>query len=375
MNYTISEPDSYQEWLYHNHSFYVPYNYTFINVTFGNGITKSIISGFQLVSFNVSHNQVIYEVYSPDSIEGNFTWFFLTGNAITDLIINPQWSINGTLTNQSLIQYNIRVANDSIGISAYPLNITIKNSNETILFSVEDTTGIDGWLNSSFDEEFVMETDHQYWIVVTGLNSSFLGYAVDYFLGYYDWNAPVIASMTYDETLAAGSNWALDVSLSEDHTNISDLTVTMYYSYISSTSEDLEDSLSFADNLWSISLNGRDADTTIWFRIEAIDNVSNVVSSATLSSTWELPVEPDVGGDTGGGGNGGTPAAAVSADGGDDDLMLILVFAAGAIMVAVLGYAVMRRVTVRTRRVETREVVTSIGRFGRSKEKIEEKGG
>lgn len=370
MNYTISEPNNTLEWLYHNHSFFVPYNYTFYNATFGNGVNKTIISGFQFSSYNSSHNQIFYE----DIVEGNFTWFFLTGNAITNLIINPQWQINGTLTNTSLIYYNVRVANGSNAIQGYPLNISLKTSDEVILLSVEASTDANGWFNNSFDAQVEMLSDHQFWVCATGLNSSFLGYAADYYLSYNDWYAPVIESMTYEEVLNAGDAWNLEVSITEDWTNDSDLSVTMYYSYISSTSEDLDSSLSYSAGVWSLSLNGRDADTTIWFRIEAIDNVSNTVSSPTLSSTWEIPAEEEAPPIAGGDGGNGRPAA-VTVSKGADNTMLILVFAAGAIMVAVIGYAVMRRVTVRTRRVETREVITGFGRFGRSEEKIEEKGG
>jgi len=367
-NYTIAYPNDAEVWNYHNHSFLMPHNYTFVNTTFGDGTVKTIISGFSISSFNGTHDEYSYE----DIVNGTFTWFFLTSNAIVNFIINPQWSINGTLTNQNLIEYNIRVANGSTGLLNYPVNISLKNTNEEILYSVQEVTGLDGWLNSSFNQQVEMLADHEFWVCATGINQSFLGYAVDYYLAYNDWVDPVISDLVYNASLTAGTTWHLSADISDNWTNQSDLTVQMKWSFISSSSYDRTSNLNLESGLFTLSIIGQDADESLWFKIQATDNLSNQVETATFQVDWVTEEEEP----TPGPGNGVAPAARPAvADGGIDPIFLIIVFAAGAIMVAVIGYAVMKRVVVRTRKVETREVITTIGRFGRSKEKIEEKGG
>lgn len=368
LEYNTTRPTEVNEWLYHNHTFYYPHNYTFLNVTFGDGDIKTLQEEFTLQSFNSTHDQIIYE----DTVNGSFTWYFLTGNAIAYFGINPQWQVNGTVTNQSLIQYDIQIANGSTGIENYPVNISVLWSDETLIYSELKSTGTDGWLNSSFTSQLEMLADNKFYIKATGLNSTFMGYAVDYYLAYNDWNVPVIDNIQFDEQIYAGNNFELAITVSDDWTPLADLNVRMWYSFVSAGALDDVVAPNLVGGTYTTTFIGQDAGETLWFKVVIIDNQSNTVETTVYQTDWiEVPPE-EAGAPTGDGDGVALPVTPTRA--GTPDIVFILLFAAGALMVAVLGYAVFRRVQVRTRKVETREVITTLGRVGTTKEKIEEKG-
>ena len=158
----------------------------------------------------------------------------------------------------------------------------------------------------------------------------------------------------------------------DDWTDLADISVDMDYSFVSSGTLTESASLSLSVDHYVISLIGQEAGTSLWFRLTVEDNMSNRFESSIYQTDWIIAEEGiPAGGD--GDGDGVSPAAVTPA-GGIPDVVLILLFGAGAVSVAVVGYAVLQRVQVRTRRVETREVVTGLGTFGTSKEKIVVKG-
>jgi hypothetical protein len=372
LNYTITEPSELVNWVYHNHSFYYPVNYTLVNVTFGDGTFKTIIDGFEIENYNSTYKKVVFET----TVNGTFDWNFLTPNAITYLNINPQWQVNGTLINHSLIQYQIRVANGSEGIMNYPVNISVKWSDETVLYLEQKSTGSNGWLNSSFDQNLAMLADHEFWVCVTGVNQSFMGYAVDYYLSYSDYTPPTITAIEYEESTDPKIPKPFNVWVEDEWTITQECTVEMQYSYISSGTLTESTMGSFQAGKFVISLAGQTADTTIWFKFIVSDNLSNSFETQVFQAIWEEPAVVAGDGD-GGDGDGGAPPAGAPSRGGIGSEWLILLFAIGAVFAAVLIIGIYRRVTVRTRRVEEREVISVFGRTGQAKEKIkvEEKGG
>lgn len=368
LNYSIEPPSSY-EWTFHNQSFYVPKSYDFYALVV-NGFMTTLGEEFTITSFNASHNLYVYD----DGLNnGSFLWWFLTNNSIAYFEINPNVS-NGTLTNHSLSYYYVRVEFDGSPVENEEVKVEVKYSDETIIFNETKFSGVGGWINSSIDQNFEMLANHKFYITVTGVNQSFLGYKALNYTAYNDWTAPVIDSVDYEDRIDKNFIMTVDVAVSDDWTLTGDLTVTMFYSFVSSAQLDTGAVMAFSIDRFTVSIAGQQAETTIWFKIQALDNVSNVEETSVFQADWIEPIaETPSGAGNGGGGNGAVTPVASSGNGGSN-WMLILVFIAGAVMVAILGYAVMKRVTVRTRKVETREVTTVLGRYGKSQEKIVEKG-
>lgn len=352
------------------HQFLIPHNYSFVNVTLPNGTLKTVESGFTIDSYNSTHDLVNI----TDIIDnGTFTWFFVTDNAIAYLDINPRYPVNGTLTNQSEVFYYIRVANGSVGLINYPVTIEVKHSDETVVYEEDKLTGANGWLNSSFDSQLEMYSDYKFWFCVTGTNTSFMGYAVDYYMSYNDWTEPVISQIDYDADIIENNPFILYLYVSDDFTLSADLTVHFYYSTISSGSLDDYYSLVYVSgNKFELSIAGKSAETTMWFQIRVWDNLSNLVQTSIYQIDWIVPPAGDSGDD--GGGNGVSPIVASTPSAGGDSTVMILLFIAGGVMVAVLGYAVFKRTQVRTREVKTTEVITGFGGFGSTTETKIEKG-
>ncbi len=375
INYTIL-PDAELEQLSvgvldRYHQFVIPKNYTFVNVTLPNNTVKTLPVGFTIDSYNSSH----YLVNVTDIFDnGTFTWFFITDNAIVYLDVNPRYPVNDTLTNQSDILYYVRVTdNESVGLVNYPVTIQVKHSDETILYELDTQTGANGWFNSSIDSQLAMYSDYKYWLCVTGTNGSYLGYAVDYWQSYNDWNEPIIYQFDYDNSIVENNPFTIHVYVNDDYTLSSDLIVYFYYSTISSGS--LNDYYSMehvSGDKFTLDIAGKEAETTLWFQISVWDNLSNLVQTSIYQVDWTVPLAGDDSGSDSGGDSGGTLATTTSSS--DNSFIIFLVFLAGGIMVAVLGYAVFKRTTVRTRSVETKEVVTGFGGFGSTKEIKEEKG-
>lgn len=354
----------------HNHFFYYPANYTLLNVTFGNGTIKTIESGFDLHSYNSTHNRMNFT--EGIIITGNWSWFFLTSNALTYLSITPDLST--VVYNQTSLSYNIRAVNGSLGLVNYQVLLQIMSSDEVVHYSAIKYTGTNGWLNSS-SSGFTLpfKSDYKFYLVVTGQNETRLGYITTYFRSYNDVEAPVIQQITFNDTLYADVSFTVDVIAADDHTALADLSVIMYYSFVTSGSLSEITGLNLVGGIYTASLIGQDVGVSLWFKIVVADNLSNAYESTVYQVDWIATPEPSAaqgGGSGDGGGIAVTPSAAAT-----PDLAIILVFLSGAIMVAVLGYAVFKRVTVRTRKLETREVVTTLGGFGQSKEEIKEKGG
>ena len=366
INYTINVPEDNVIWHYHNSSFLMPHNYTFLNVTFGDGTIKTIEEGFTKTAFNSTYDQFFYE----DEVNGTFTWFFLTGNAINYFALNPDQT-NGTLTNQSYVEYSIRVTNGSNGLENYPVDISVIWSDEALQYTESKVTGSNGWLNSSFDQQLDMNADHKFYVKIEGLNHTYLGYAVKYYLAYNDWNAPVISQLVYNSTMYGGETWVLDTYISDNWTPLEDIVIYMEYSFISSSSFDKSAYLNYAIGKFSISIIGQDSETTMWFRLTCTDNLSNPFVTLVIQVDWVEPPTEQEGAPSG---DGVAAVPVTPTAGATPDIVFILLFVAGAGMVLVLGYALVRRVQVRTRKVETREVITTLGLAGTTKEKIEEKG-
>jgi hypothetical protein len=372
LNYTISDPSNASEdelWTYHNHSFYYYHNYTFVNTTFGNGTTKTIESGFSISVENSTHDKVDF---TAGEVDGIYIWWFVTENAITNLIINPDES-NGTLTNVSSVEYNIKVANGSVSIPNSPVTIQILDFAGDSLQSESKSTNANGWVNSTTgDFQFPHSGNNTYWVRAISMNQSFVGVMVKRFYAYNDWNEPVINNIVFEDILTADTSFTLGVYVIDDWTALADLTMSMDYSFVSSGTLTESASLSLSIDHYTISLIGQEAGTSLWFQITVEDNMSNSFTSTIYQTDWIIEEE---GTPAGGDGDGnGAPAVVGQPTGGIPDVVLILLFGAGAVSVAVVGYAVFQRVQVRTRRVETREVITGLGTFGRSEEKIVVKG-
>jgi hypothetical protein len=327
-----------------------------------------VVSGFELNSINSTHDRIVFE----DMVNGTFNWFFLTENAVTNLLINPD-EFNGTLNNVSVVDYNIEVANGSIGIPNSPVKIEIIDFAGTILDSDNKSTNANGWLNSTTDTiQFSYSANNTYWLRASSLNETFRGVMVKRFYAYNDWSAPVVNNIVYEDSLVAGDFFVCDIYVVDDYTELADLSLIMDYSFVSSGTLTETSALSLEGDHYEVSLIGQDAGTTIWFQITILDNLSNSFESIIYQAEWLVAEEvaPSGGGD----GNGVSPVVGQPSGGGIPDVVLLLLFASGAIATAVVGYAVLQRVQVRTRRVETREVITGLGTFGRTQEKIVVKG-
>ena len=371
LNYTIgSKVSDYSKFDY-SHTFCIPKSYSFYNVTFGNGTVKTIESGFSISSYNDSHYLITVIAWEA----GDWEWNFITENACAYLEISPELS-DGLQYNVTSISYNVQLKNGSDFLIGYPVLIEVKHSDDTILTSDTKVSGVEGWVNSSITGEFVMKTsDKRLYLSVTCTNQSYLGYITDYFLSYQDFSEPVINQIDYDNSIIEGEPFNLYLYVEDDYTDCADLTVYFYYSEISSGSLDDYYIMEYVSGTkWQIYIAGKEAETTLWFKIKIWDNLTNLVESSIYSTDWIVaPAGDDDAGDSGD--SGGTPASPSVSTSSGDSTIFILLFLAGGAMVAVLGYAVFKRVTVRTRKVETREVVTGFGGFGRTTEIKEEKGG
>ena len=381
INYSINIPENETEdykWAKHDQIFYVPHNYSFVNVTFGNGTIKTVEEGFEIDIFNSTHDQVnvtlVYDGTNRLNVNGTWNWTFITPNAVVYFEIDPN-IYDGVLVNTSGIAYYIRIANDTEGIVNYLVNISIKNSAEEILTTQSKLTGANGWLNSTINASWLMTDDKKFHVCVFVPNATFMGYATKYITSYQDFEPPILNSVVYESKVLQNYPLVIEVYVEDEFTVTSDISVSINYGFISSGQLDSSATVVFySGNRFRVEISGKPAETTIWFNFELTDNLTNTYTSTIFSADW---YEQVAGGDEGGSdGDGGvSPATPAATSSGGDSTMMILFFIAGAVMVAVIGYGVFRRVTVRTRKVKTTEVVTGFGGFGKIDETITEKGG
>lgn len=367
LNYTIQQQNDTQLFDY-VHKFYYPKSYSFYNVTFGNGTTKTIQSGFTITSFNSSHYLV--EVTAWEN--GTWEWNFITENSVVYFNISPRIE-DGLQYNVTEIYYNASLMNGSTALIGYPVVIEVKAPEDVVLSNDTKTSGIGGWINSSISGSWDMQTDKEIYVSVRCTNQSFLGYEVEYLLAYQDFDAPEITAIEFDEITDPNLPKEFFVWTTDTWTDTADITVEMLYSFISSGSLTESTFGSLAAGKFEISVAGQSADTTVWFKFIVTDNMSNSFETGVYEAEWAEPAPPT--GDGDGDGDGVAPPAVAPRPAGIGTEWLILLFALGAVFAAVLVIGIYRRVVVRTRRVEEREVITVFGRTGRAKERVEEKRG
>jgi hypothetical protein len=338
-------------------------------VTFGNGTTKTIQEGFTITAFNTTHSLVTVTVWE----EGQWTWHWITDNSVVYLDIDPRVE-DGLQYNVTIINYDIRIANGSNGLINQPITIEVKDPLDNVLDSQQKVTGSNGWVNSSISSSsnWEMTSNQRLYLSVTSTNQSFLGYEVEYLLGYQDFVPPTITKIEYDVSTVESLPKVFYITVIDTWTETDDIEVVMYYGYVSSGSLSEISYLSYVGSKFEVTVAGKPADTTIWFKFIVTDNMSNNFETDVFDAVWtETPPTGDSGTD-----NGDSPAipSPQAPSGGDSNIFLILIFALGAVFSAILIVGVYRRVTVRTRKVEEREVISVFGRTGQAKEKIEEKG-
>lgn len=366
VNYTLGANDPVISYGYY-HNFSLPAEYSFVNVTFPNGSLRTLENGFEVI--DLGDNGKIINVTLDQA--GEWIWFFISSNAVTYLEISPSY-LDGEQTNVSSIDFYVRLTNGSDALINYPVLVVLKYSDETVVDSDGGLTGSGGWYNDSITGNFVMSDDKKIYVCVTSTSIELVGYNVSYFTSYQDFEPPLINEVIYEESLEPKVNFELDVLVSDDYTEMANISVLVEYGFITSVDFPYQGYAALENNIFSITISGRADGTTMWFKITVEDNMTNSYSTNTYSTDWLVIPDPDTG-DGSGSGSGPGSGTGTGGGAGDFNTLLILVFMIGAVFAAVIVIGLFRRISIRTRRVEEREVITVLGKVGRTKEKIVEK--